>query len=183
MRQPRPVLSKQTLALIELYIGVEVHLIFEAKQTLLTKGEEYTVQSVENWYRLAIFGARALAAQVLSPYDELMLAIESGLEHDLDEMVQAEWSIKLACAWLAHGSAMPLLEWAVENMEDDNITKSFGPGPLYHGPAIMCFERWQFWLHRLDQLANQATTNSTLAAKGTLATNGRPRGHPTTHLD
>ncbi|KAK3904058.1 hypothetical protein C8A05DRAFT_32195 [Staphylotrichum tortipilum] len=124
--------------------------------------------SAEKWHRLAISGACALAAEVLSPYDELMLAIESGLEHDLNEMVQPEWSVKLACAWLAHGSAMPLLEWAGENMEDSNITKSFAPGPLYHGPNFMCFERWQFWLHRLDQLANQESGLSPETRQGAL---------------
>jgi len=73
-------------------------------------------------------------------------------------MVQAEWSVKFACAWLVHGSAMPLLRRAQENMDDGNLehkTNWFRPGPLYHGPAIVCFERWQFWLHRLDELANQ----------------------------
>ena len=92
-----------------------------------------------------------------------MLTIRFGLEEDLNarpaaEMMQAEWSVKLACAWLAYGSAMPLLSWAQENLDDGNVehqTNSFAPGPLYHGPAIVCFERWQFWLHRLDELANQ----------------------------
>ncbi len=92
-----------------------------------------------------------------------MLAIQSGLEQDLSarpvaEMAQAEWSVKFACAWLAHGSAIPLLQWAQENMDDGNIetrTNTFDAGPLYDGPAIVCFERWQFWLHRLDELANQ----------------------------
>jgi len=87
----------------------------------------------------------------------------SGLEHDLNarpvaELMQAEWSIKLACAWLTHGSAMPMLEWAVYNMEDSEdvpAVNSFTPGPLYHGPNLVTPERWEFWLYRLDQLANQ----------------------------
>lgn len=124
---------------------------------------ERTEQFAQNWHKLAIFGARALAARILGPYDELMLTIQFGLEEDLNalpvvKMMQAEWSVKLACAWLAHGSAMPLLRWAQENLDDGNVeheANSCAPGPLYHGPAIVCFERWQFWLHRLDELANQ----------------------------
>jgi len=124
---------------------------------------ERTEQFAQNWYKLAIFGARALAARVLGPYQEVISTLESALETDLNarpvaEMMQVEWNVKLACAWLAHGSAMPLLRWAQENMDDGDVehqTNTFSTGPLYHGPAIVCFERWEFWLHRLDELANQ----------------------------
>jgi hypothetical protein len=87
-----------------------------------------------------------------------MGAIRCGFETPVAEMKQAEWSVKLACAWLTYGSAIPLLKWAQENLEDDNVvhdTNYFERGPLYDGPAVMCFERWQFWLQRLDELASQ----------------------------
>jgi hypothetical protein len=87
-----------------------------------------------------------------------MHTIRCGLEQPVAEMEHAEWSVKFACAWLTHGSAIPLLNWAQENLEDDNVVHDsnyFERGPLYDGPAVMCFERWQFWLYRLDELASQ----------------------------
>ncbi|KAK3899515.1 hypothetical protein C8A05DRAFT_36861 [Staphylotrichum tortipilum] len=127
------------------------------------EGPEQTERFAQNWHQLARFGARAFAARLLAPDYDIMLSIESGLEHDLNarpvaEMMQAEWSIKLACAWLSHGSAIPMLEWAMENMEDGNAERrvnNFTPGPLYHGSDLVSPERWEFWLYRLDQLANQ----------------------------
>ena len=113
------------------------------------------------WHKLTIFGARALAAGVLSPYVQAMHAIKSGLEQDLNALPaaeMAEWTVKVACAWLSHGGAMPLLWWAKENMGYGNVEderNSITRGLLYHGPAIMCFDRWNFWLYRLQVLAEQ----------------------------
>ena len=69
-----------------------------------------------------------------------------------------EWKIKVVCAWLTQGGAKPLLWWAKENMDHGNVEdegNSITRGPLYHGPAIMCFDRWNFWLYRLQELAEQ----------------------------
>ncbi len=102
------------------------------------QGAEYTEQLAQNWYQLAKFGARACAAGVLAPHYNIVLTLESGLEHDLNarpvaEKIQAEWSIKLTCAWLVHGSARSMLKWALENLED-----GYRGGGLTASPRALC---------------------------------------------
>ncbi|KAK3896408.1 hypothetical protein C8A05DRAFT_40064 [Staphylotrichum tortipilum] len=130
------------------------------QERALSERETDILQAFGLAMRPGVLDAAADAAHRL---DSLCPPLEYDREHDLNvrpvaEMIQAEWSIKIACAWLAHGSAMPMLEWAVENMEDSEAeygVNSFTPGPLYHGPDLVSPERWEFWLYRLDQLANQ----------------------------
>ncbi|KAK4241408.1 hypothetical protein C8A03DRAFT_30384 [Achaetomium macrosporum] len=107
---------------------------------------------------LSIFGARGMAVGVLAPYIQAMYAVQSGLEQQLNTLLgpeMAEWRVKIACAWLTHG-AKPLFWWARESESYGNVddsTNHIQRGPLYDGPAIMCFERWRLWLGGVQELA------------------------------
>ena len=98
---------------------------------------------------------------VLEPYVEVMYGIQSALEQDLTALPlqeMAEWRVKATCAWLTCGAAKRLLWWAKENEGYSNVEDEgsyIQQGPLYEGPAVMCFERWQFWMDRLQQLAKE----------------------------
>lgn len=97
---------------------------------------------------------------VLAPYSLVMYTMRHALEDEIPVLTDpsvAGWKVKFACAWLTHGAAKPLLRWAQENESYGNVedeTNTIGQGPLYNGPAIMCYQRWQFWLHRLQGLAS-----------------------------
>ncbi|KAK4238195.1 hypothetical protein C8A03DRAFT_33801 [Achaetomium macrosporum] len=111
---------------------------------------------------LSLGSASTPANCVLAPYPLIMHAARSALENEQNTLPitleMAEWKIKIACAWLTYGGAGPLLRWVQENWsydyeEDERNCDHVGQGPLYDGPAMMCFERWQFWLDRLCELA------------------------------
>jgi hypothetical protein len=101
-----------------------------------------------------------MAAGVLAPYAQAMYAVQSALEEQLNTLPaveMAEWRVRVGCAWLTHG-AKPLLWWARENESygnEEDSSNYIKQGPLYDGPAMMCFERWRFWLHRLLVLAKE----------------------------
>ncbi|KAK3308016.1 uncharacterized protein B0T15DRAFT_94137 [Chaetomium strumarium] len=137
---------------------------FDASYTNPTcEGEEsFTTEAAQIWHKLSSFGARGMAAGVLAVHAQAMYAVQSALEEPLDTLSGAEvemagWRVKVACAWLTHG-AKPLLWWARENESygnEEDGSNYIKRGPLYDGPAIMCIERWRFWLHRLQVLAKE----------------------------
>jgi hypothetical protein len=94
---------------------------------------------------------------VLGPYIQVVVALKSGLETELDteNLAKTECKIQVACEWITYGAKV-LLSWAQENIgyvdvaEDD--TQYFPGGSLYHGPPAMCLQRWGFWQTRFEGL-------------------------------
>lgn len=115
------------------------------------------------------FGARCLGAGLEDAYADAMHALSSALEGESDVV---DLKVLVASEWIRHASG-PLLYWARNNIgytdvpEDDEINY-VEPGPLYHGPATMCLQRWGFWQGRFEELATEASGVSEETRKAAL---------------
>lgn len=97
---------------------------------------------------------------MLRAYAQATDALRLALEDELSPSSQlgiADCRVQIACSWVFHGSK-PLLWWAKDNISYTDVpstdTKNYCmQGPLYDGPATMCFERWHFWISRFEELA------------------------------
>ncbi|KAJ0377533.1 hypothetical protein COL26b_004240 [Colletotrichum chrysophilum] len=110
------------------------------------------------WEQLNSFGGLCLASAIGGPHHHAMNAMRSALEEEISPDIDiAECRMSIACEWSMRLASKPLLRWALENVgaehpKEDSMDYE-EPGPLYHGPPMMCLQRWGFWIERLEQLS------------------------------
>lgn len=123
-----------------------------------------TPKTIRIWQNFNLFAARCFGAGVLRAYPQATNALRLALEDELSPSSQlgiADCQVQVACTWVFHGSK-PLLWWAKDNIgyigvPSNDTTNYFMRGPLYDGPATMCFERWHFWISRFEELARASS--------------------------
>ncbi|KAK1640972.1 hypothetical protein BDP81DRAFT_390295 [Colletotrichum phormii] len=124
--------------------------------------ESFTTKDAQEWRNINRFGALLLGSGVLGLHTQAMDALRSALEEEPSSIpAVAECRLRLACEWIRH-SARSLLWWSQENIgylempeyERDLTEEAISyQGVLYEGPPIMCRQRWEFWMVRLEWLA------------------------------
>ncbi|KAJ3958986.1 hypothetical protein N0V92_004413 [Colletotrichum tropicale] len=115
-----------------------------------------------SWKSLNAFAADCLGGSIGGPYDQAMYAMTTALEEEpiLKYGVTA-CRIEVVREWI-HRAGRKLFRWALENVGFDGTLEKDSPqyvegGPLYHGPPMMCLQRWGFWIERLEQLEKKGS--------------------------
>lgn len=126
-----------------------------------TDMEPITDQSAQRWLKFNEFGARLLEADAAGLYLSAIWVLRSALEEELPTTEAepagesaADCRVRAASFWILR-CANKIFEWAQENADPETSppeSSCFHAGALYSGRPVMCPERWQFWLHRLEQL-------------------------------
>ncbi|KAH0432385.1 hypothetical protein CcaCcLH18_06465 [Colletotrichum camelliae] len=110
------------------------------------------------WKQLNRFGAGCLMRAIGGPHHHALNAMRSALEEDTSPDIDiAECRMFVIFEWALPPALKALLRWALENVGADHPKEDSmdyeEPGPLYHGPPMMCLQRWGFWIERLEQLS------------------------------
>ncbi|KAF4808982.1 hypothetical protein CGCSCA5_v011866 [Colletotrichum siamense] len=126
-----------------------------------TRGcSELDITESHRWTSLNELAARCLGSGVAGPYHHALDAMRSNLE---EELSSDRWVLStrmdVAELWIRH-ARKPILKWALENAGRTDPPKEDSmdyeeSGPLYHGPPMMCLQRWGFWIERLEQLSKK----------------------------
>lgn len=117
-----------------------------------------TLAGSRAWKQLNRFGAGCLMSAIGGPHHHALKAMRSALEEDTSPDIKiAECRMFVIFEWALPTALKALLRWALENVGADHPKEDSmdyeEPGPLYHGPPMMCLQRWGFWIERLEQLS------------------------------
>ncbi|EQB57463.1 hypothetical protein CGLO_02410 [Colletotrichum gloeosporioides Cg-14] len=134
---------------------------WENDPTTKFEAEKLDPVDVQSWKNISCFAARLMRSGLASDYDQAIIALRIALEEDMNTLPGfADCRTQVACLWIKHASKF-LLRWALENpglAEVAGTSPSYlEAGPLYGGPAIMCPQRWGFWIERLEMLGKEAS--------------------------
>jgi hypothetical protein len=116
-----------------------------------------------------VFGARCLGAGLEDADADAIHALRSALEEGSDEV---DLKVLFGSEWIRHASGL-LLYWARDNIGYTDVPEEDGinyvePGPLYHGRATMCLQRWGFWQDRFEELGTEASGVSEVTREAAL---------------
>lgn len=119
-----------------------------------------TPESARVWRNINRFGARCFSAGIAEPYVQVMDALLLAFEKEPSPIQGVvECRLLVACDWMIHGAASPLLLWAQENIGYRDVPvedrQSYFPGgSLYQdGPQTMYLRRWGFWMQRFEEFS------------------------------
>lgn len=118
-----------------------------------------TPESAQEWRNINRFGARCFSAGLAEPYVQVMDGLRLALEEEPSPLQEeVECRLLVACDWIVHGAASPLLLWAQENIGYTDVSEEDGQayfpgGSLYSGPETMCLRRWGFWMERFEEFS------------------------------
>lgn len=118
---------------------------------------ESSCEDKDVWVHLNWFAAQCLQGGFGGPYHHAIHAMSSALEEEMSpDSFTIQCRLFVACSWMMLAGKI-ILRRARENARRAEHPKEDSmdfeePGPLYHGPPMLCSQRWDFWVQRLKQL-------------------------------
>ncbi|PLN85829.1 hypothetical protein BDW42DRAFT_190591 [Aspergillus taichungensis] len=102
------------------------------------------------WVNLNSFAARLLASLSVTWVNFAVWTMRDALENRGDDKDISTMHVDAATEWVLH-AGKELVGCATST--NQNEERALAGGKLYHGPAKMCAERWDFWKKRFGEVA------------------------------